>query len=473
MSLPLFLNNLTQLATRPMTVQRAEWASNAFWKLSGMRTTCIPYEGGERAYYVEADDLKRTLKLEAEKIITHEGWIRHLELYKKGKSDFNSIEQNISKLDKGSKPKEILEVLNKWYELLNRWGIFGFCPFAVEGVIDPMFRDAISTLSKEKQDKIISTVSTPSILNAYQEMRLEIAEASIAHDLSKAKDLESKYNWYSEYSFVEPLLDEEYFASEIQKVDPVMAKLEKENILHDVEENRKNYALLLNEVFDDQTRLLAEIIHTYTFLRTDRIDIYKKGQSKIRRVYELIAMLLTEETGKEWTREYVVNLNNNEIISFLEKKEIPRIEDIDVRVSGKYIYLFDKGEPQIFTDDKSITEAQQMMYKEETNEIKGFTAYKGKVTGRVVMVRSKNDLGKVKEGDVLVSRITMPDYTPAMKIACAFITEEGGITSHAAIIARELKKPCLVGTGNCTKILKDGDMVEVDAEKGIVRVIKQ
>ena len=74
-------------------------------------------------------------------------------------------------------------------------------------------------------------------------------------------------------------------------------------------------------------------------------------------------------------------------------------------------------------------------------------------------------------GDVLVARVTMPDYLPAMIHAVAFVTDEGGITSHAAIVARELKKPCVVGTKNATTVLRDGDMVEVDANKGIITLI--
>jgi len=68
--------------------------------------------------------------------------------------------------------------------------------------------------------------------------------------------------------------------------------------------------------------------------------------------------------------------------------------------------------------------------------------------------------------------MTMPKYLPAMKRASAFITDEGGITCHAAIISREMKKPCIIGTKIATQILIDGVLVEVDADKGIVRIIK-
>ena len=78
---------------------------------------------------------------------------------------------------------------------------------------------------------------------------------------------------------------------------------------------------------------------------------------------------------------------------------------------------------------------------------------------------------KIKNGDVMVSIQTMPELLPAMKKAAAFVTDMGGITSHAAIVSREMKTPCIVGTRVATKVLRDGDLVEVDANKGIVRKI--
>ena len=68
--------------------------------------------------------------------------------------------------------------------------------------------------------------------------------------------------------------------------------------------------------------------------------------------------------------------------------------------------------------------------------------------------------------------MTRPEFLPLMSKASAFITDEGGITCHAAIVAREMKKPCIIGTKIGTKALKDGDMIEVDADKGVVKIIK-
>ena len=85
------------------------------------------------------------------------------------------------------------------------------------------------------------------------------------------------------------------------------------------------------------------------------------------------------------------------------------------------------------------------------------------------MILSYHDIKRVQEGDILVTNTTHPNYLPAMQKAAAFVTNEGGIISHAAIVARELKKPCIVGTKIATQLLKDGDMVEVDADKGMVK----
>jgi pyruvate,water dikinase len=78
-------------------------------------------------------------------------------------------------------------------------------------------------------------------------------------------------------------------------------------------------------------------------------------------------------------------------------------------------------------------------------------------------------MNKVQKGDILVTSMTTPDYVPAMERAAAFITDEGGLSCHAAIVAREMKKPCIIGTKIATKVLKDGDIVEVDANQGIVK----
>jgi len=108
----------------------------------------------------------------------------------------------------------------------------------------------------------------------------------------------------------------------------------------------------------------------------------------------------------------------------------------------------------------------------EINDFRGLSAASGKARGRVKIVKSVKEVGKVEKGDILVAVMTRPDYIVGIKNASALVTDEGGITCHAAIVARELGIPCIIGTKIATQVLKDGDLVEVNANHGWVRKIK-
>lgn len=101
--------------------------------------------------------------------------------------------------------------------------------------------------------------------------------------------------------------------------------------------------------------------------------------------------------------------------------------------------------------------------------LKGTIASKGKARGLVHLVISDKDFINFNIGEILVASETRPDFVPVMKKAAAVVCNTGGILCHAAIICRELKIPCLTGVYGATKILKNGDLVEVDAEQGLVR----
>ncbi len=129
--------------------------------------------------------------------------------------------------------------------------------------------------------------------------------------------------------------------------------------------------------------------------------------------------------------------------------------------------------PQEKILEKFGIELETVVSETDVVEIRGQIASTGQARGKVKIVWTKEDNGKIEEGDILVSPMTRPDFLPAMKIADAFVTDEGGITCHAAIVSREMKKPCIIGTKNATAILHDGDEVEVDADNGIVRILKR
>ena len=93
------------------------------------------------------------------------------------------------------------------------------------------------------------------------------------------------------------------------------------------------------------------------------------------------------------------------------------------------------------------------------------------VKGKVNIIISNNELKKFKKGQILVTSATRPDFVPIMKQAKAIITNEGGLLSHAAIVSRELNIPCIVGTKIATQVLKDGDKIEINIKKGIIKII--
>ncbi|MDD5295202.1 MAG: PEP-utilizing enzyme, partial [Patescibacteria group bacterium] len=139
------------------------------------------------------------------------------------------------------------------------------------------------------------------------------------------------------------------------------------------------------------------------------------------------------------------------------------------------VYYTDKNEHLFYSGEeaKKIVKYIERDEIKEVSEIKGQCGARGYAKGIVRIVNVVKDMEKMKAGDILVSISTQPDLLPAMKKAAAFITDQGGVTSHAAIVAREINTPCVIGTKIATKVLKDGDEVEVDADKGTVKILKK
>jgi len=167
--------------------------------------------------------------------------------------------------------------------------------------------------------------------------------------------------------------------------------------------------------------------------------------------------------------DIIGSLTVNEFTSALKEK-YPNVNLVEERSNGCAIvkrnnkWYFDSGKRYLYWKNKIINT--------QDKEINGKIAYPGKVKGKVVVHQSWTDTTKLNKGEILVTGMTNPQMIPFIKKALAIVTDEGGITCHAAIISREMKKPCITGTRNATQVLKNGDLVEVDANKGIVKIIK-
>jgi len=209
------------------------------------------------------------------------------------------------------------------------------------------------------------------------------------------------------------------------------------------------------------------------------IVFFKDWRDDVRRNFVYRWTFLFEEISKKFEIEYddLGYLTLDEIENIPKENKIER-ETIKIRKEQGCIVTSEGQELKIKVIDGEVPEKHQKIIdeiEEDSNkelEIKGTIAQTGKVTGTVRIMRTHHDIKKVLPGDVLVANTTHPNYLPAMHNAVAFVTNEGGMLSHSAIVAREMKKPCIVGTGVATKVLKDGDLVEVDADKGVVKKVK-
>lgn len=134
--------------------------------------------------------------------------------------------------------------------------------------------------------------------------------------------------------------------------------------------------------------------------------------------------------------------------------------------SGRTLQEFCRNHDVQLND--GLTEADK-----QATEIRGAIASPGVARGKVRCILRREQIAEFKNGEILVTSMTTPVFLPAMKKASAIVTDEGGITCHAAIVSRELTIPCVIGTRVATQIFQDGDEIEVNADAGIVKILTQ
>lgn len=208
-------------------------------------------------------------------------------------------------------------------------------------------------------------------------------------------------------------------------------------------------------------RHLIDLLQFIVFYRTHRTDVMNRS------AYEFYPGFLAESKRLRIRYDDLLFLLPDEA-----SRGVFNRSDIRERQRG-FACLLEKGRVRIVSGRKLEPIRKLFAEKKTTqSEVKGVTASPGIVRGTVRVVQNLKDLPKVRRGDILVASMTTPDFVPAMERAAAFVTDEGGITRHAAIVSREMNKPCVIGTKVATKVFKDGDKVEVDATRGIVRKLK-
>jgi len=172
----------------------------------------------------------------------------------------------------------------------------------------------------------------------------------------------------------------------------------------------------------------------------------------------------------------------DEVIEAIKKHKPNLDKQEKERRKKQYILWLKNGKLNFISGNKAKLiidkELKQVMKKETHAGLKGQVASLGFAKGKVHVVIPGDisildyEMKQFEQGEILVTPMTQPNMVPIMKKAAGIVTDEGGLTSHAAIIAREFKIPCVVGCEIATKILKNGDIVEVDAKKGIIKKIR-
>jgi len=136
---------------------------------------------------------------------------------------------------------------------------------------------------------------------------------------------------------------------------------------------------------------------------------------------------------------------------------------------GGYDILTGRDNIQNIIRDEGISEPFDKVIN--VTEFKGLAASPGLIQGKARVIEDASMVSQLQAGEILVTYMTTIEFIPAFRKAAAVITDEGGISCHAAIISREFKIPCVVGTKIATRVIQTGDQIEVDATKGLIKIL--
>jgi phosphohistidine swiveling domain-containing protein len=260
-------------------------------------------------------------------------------------------------------------------------------------------------------------------------------------------------------------------------ITPLMKKLEKK--IPTVEEFENFYKYfdrhLAFHVFMKKTvdflpaELMDELLPFFREARLYSENVYSDTESFFRK----IAKQISKKEG--YNSNYLTCLDRNELTYYLASKKLPQESVLKKRFLSSALYFSNKPAQEVILLGRKVDGLEKLMFKSAIvgagEKLKGIPAYRGQVKGVCRIVLDPFKVGKFNKGDILVTGMTRPEFLSLIKKSSAIITDVGGTLCHAAIAAREFKKPCVVGTAVATKVLKDGDFLEIDAVKGIVKKI--
>jgi len=275
------------------------------------------------------------------------------------------------------------------------------------------------------------------------------------------------FDYYkSNYSFINHILIEDV-------VDEVSVILKNPNWK---DEYKKLYSYSVNQEKEEHKILKKYKLKSNPLFLFQKMVYWREYRKQINlmgiHLLHYVAMNIEQKTGIPY--KYLKHLTIDEIPNVY--KGLVSREQLENRYNfGVFVYTTSNGEYHLIEGREAQSLCDEMEKKirgEGDNKIlTGRVACQGYAKGIARIILGISDFSKFNDGEILVTGMTRPEFVPLMKKASAIVTNEGGITCHAAIVSRELGKPCIIGTQRATQLIKDGDLVEVRANHGTVRIL--
>jgi phosphohistidine swiveling domain-containing protein len=429
------------------------------------------YQDGHGGMWYLASDFSRIWKIIKQKLKSNP---RYLEQVKKRyEKIFKQNERLFSKIENSQLTEESdLEIL----EMLKKCSLSATDGVGIAHILDPIGpkieKEFKAELSKficdgKKFNHVYAVLTTPEELSfiAQEEGNLrKIAQESKGSQKNRLERHARRYFWIQNSFAGGKRLKVAFFEkrmADLSKNKPLIKKVSEEaqRLMrrHKLDRKIKEMVNLINfsAIWQDQRK--ANVLKSVGYFEKVIEEVSRR--SGIRK--ELLYYLGFTDILKAKT---IVD------IKFIEK-------ELALRRKGLFVLMRYNKEQNFFGRDfMELTKYHKKLddfKKEKIDELHGSIASQGTAIGKVVICIGIRSFSKVKKGDIVVASMTRPEYMPALKKAAAIITDEGGITSHAAIIARELGIPAVIGTKVATKVLKDGYLVEVRANYGVVKILKR
>lgn len=402
-------------------------------------------------------------KLFIEYVMDREKLDKHYKDWKELAEKMLSLEEMINpdslkKLDDG----KLKDLFKFWYSEYMEFWVTGFLPELANWGGEQLLKRKIMEMDEKNFVMLFERLAAPEDLSFHQKEELDLLQAKVAG--KGLEEHQKRYYWIkNSYGNVERA-GLSFFEKRLDGVSGEEAAKMIENIAKLPEKTREEKEKLVKE------HKLSDEIHEIS----GKLSFCIWWQD-LRKKYIFIANHFTKILLEEISRRKGIPVDAleehafPEIVELLETgKGIDKYE----RSVGFLEYFHEGRDIEYFHGEKAdglIRRYTEVKVDADIEEIKGMVVSRGTARGKVRILLTPKDIDKLEEGEVLVAPMTSPDYTIAMRKASAIITDEGGMTCHAAIVSRELGKPCIVATRIATKALKDGDLVEVDAENGIIK----